>query len=333
MKALLLTIGALAAALSLAVGLSSAYAANGSTVTGTKVAVASTRLGNVLVDGRGHTLYLFAKDRHGKSSCTGTVRWVLAATDRSRQATRGGRSEGIPPRHHEAPRRAPSGHLQPPSPLHLRQGHEARARQTARKSTPSAPSGTPSQPPEPRSRKPTQRAATAAATRQRAATGRVLGVTAHARRGPSAGPLLNRALPLAPPPAPDRRLTDLHNLFKDAVLEASSDLYRRSIDRAHGQPRTVGDCVQRTGTCQGGSSQSASGWWRSLRPWQRPCQLAGAHLFVITPHSAPGVMPVIPFGRTVVRTTLPAHLHEPFASWGRHRVSQAFRTDDQFPWD
>ena len=70
MKALLLTIAALTAALSLAVSLSSAYAANGSTATGTKVAVASSRLGNVLVDGRGHTLYLFAKDRHGKSSCT-----------------------------------------------------------------------------------------------------------------------------------------------------------------------------------------------------------------------------------------------------------------------
>jgi predicted lipoprotein with Yx(FWY)xxD motif len=71
MKALLLTIGALAAAFSLAVSLSSASAANGSTVAGTKVAVASSKLGNVLVDGRGHTLYLFAKDRHGKSSCTG----------------------------------------------------------------------------------------------------------------------------------------------------------------------------------------------------------------------------------------------------------------------
>ena len=71
MKALLLTIGALAATFSLAVGLSSASAANSSTVTGTKVAVMGTGLGKVLVDGRGHTLYLFAKDRRGKSSCTG----------------------------------------------------------------------------------------------------------------------------------------------------------------------------------------------------------------------------------------------------------------------
>jgi predicted lipoprotein with Yx(FWY)xxD motif len=71
MKALLLTIGALAATFSLVVGLSSASAANGSTATGAKVAVASTGLGKVLVDGRGRTLYLFAKDRRGKSSCTG----------------------------------------------------------------------------------------------------------------------------------------------------------------------------------------------------------------------------------------------------------------------
>jgi predicted lipoprotein with Yx(FWY)xxD motif len=71
MKALLLTIAALTATFSLAVGLSGAYAAKGSTVTGTKVAVASSRLGNTLVDGRGHTLYLFGKDRRGKSSCIG----------------------------------------------------------------------------------------------------------------------------------------------------------------------------------------------------------------------------------------------------------------------
>ena len=28
-------------------------------------------LGRILVDGRGHTLYLFAGDKHGNSSCTG----------------------------------------------------------------------------------------------------------------------------------------------------------------------------------------------------------------------------------------------------------------------
>ena len=38
---------------------------------GTKVAVANTTLGRVLVDGRGRTLYLFEKDKRGKSACSG----------------------------------------------------------------------------------------------------------------------------------------------------------------------------------------------------------------------------------------------------------------------
>ena len=39
---------------------------------GAAVRVARTRLGPILVDGRGHTLYLFLKDRRGRSSCYGT---------------------------------------------------------------------------------------------------------------------------------------------------------------------------------------------------------------------------------------------------------------------
>ena len=35
------------------------------------VAVARTRLGRILVNARGRTLYLFTKDRHGRSACTG----------------------------------------------------------------------------------------------------------------------------------------------------------------------------------------------------------------------------------------------------------------------
>ena len=71
MKPLLLTLTALAAAVSLAVGLSSASASSRSVKAGPRVAVASTGLGRVLVDGRGRTLYLFAKDKHGTSACTG----------------------------------------------------------------------------------------------------------------------------------------------------------------------------------------------------------------------------------------------------------------------
>jgi predicted lipoprotein with Yx(FWY)xxD motif len=71
MKGLLLTTGAIAAALTLTVGLSSALASSHSASGVAKVAAASSPLGRILVDGRGHTLYLFAKDKHGKSSCAG----------------------------------------------------------------------------------------------------------------------------------------------------------------------------------------------------------------------------------------------------------------------
>jgi predicted lipoprotein with Yx(FWY)xxD motif len=69
MKNLLISVGALAAALSLAVGVASA--ARTSSSAATKVSLASTGLGRILVDGRGHTLYLFTKDAHGKSTCSG----------------------------------------------------------------------------------------------------------------------------------------------------------------------------------------------------------------------------------------------------------------------
>ncbi|MFL5839130.1 MAG: hypothetical protein ACJ77Z_01600 [Thermoleophilaceae bacterium] len=36
-----------------------------------KVEVSTTKLGKVLADGRGHTLYLFEKDKGSKSACTG----------------------------------------------------------------------------------------------------------------------------------------------------------------------------------------------------------------------------------------------------------------------
>ena len=71
MKGLLLTIGALAAGLSLTVGLNSALAANHSVAASAKVGAAGSGLGRVLVDGRGRTLYLFARDKHGKSACSG----------------------------------------------------------------------------------------------------------------------------------------------------------------------------------------------------------------------------------------------------------------------
>lgn len=71
MKGLVLTIGAVAAALSISYGLAIASASSSSAGAGTKVAVANSNLGRILVDRRGRTLYLFAKDRNGKSACSG----------------------------------------------------------------------------------------------------------------------------------------------------------------------------------------------------------------------------------------------------------------------
>ncbi len=71
MNRLLLTVIALAAAVSLGVGLSGVLAANHQSGSGVKVATASSGLGRILVDGSGRTLYLFEKDKHGKSACAG----------------------------------------------------------------------------------------------------------------------------------------------------------------------------------------------------------------------------------------------------------------------
>jgi predicted lipoprotein with Yx(FWY)xxD motif len=71
MKSMLFGLGVIAAVLSIAVGAGAVSAASASPSAAAKVSVASTGLGRVLVDGHGHTLYLFAKDKRGKSSCGG----------------------------------------------------------------------------------------------------------------------------------------------------------------------------------------------------------------------------------------------------------------------
>lgn len=94
MKGLLLTVGALAAAGSLAVGLSSALAANRQAGTGAKIAVAGSGLGRILVDGRGRTLYLFEKDKRGRSACNGqcAVYWPPLITSGKPRAIAGAKA-------------------------------------------------------------------------------------------------------------------------------------------------------------------------------------------------------------------------------------------------
>lgn len=72
MKRLLLSIAALVAFGVLAVGLAGASASDHSAKGGGTVATAGSKLGRILVDTRGRTLYLFAADKHGKSACNGT---------------------------------------------------------------------------------------------------------------------------------------------------------------------------------------------------------------------------------------------------------------------
>jgi predicted lipoprotein with Yx(FWY)xxD motif len=93
MKVLVFSIGAVVAALSLSYGLSIASASSSSAGTGAKVATASSKLGQILVDKRGRTLYLFARDRHGKSSCSGLCAgyWPALTTKGKPRAVGGAR--------------------------------------------------------------------------------------------------------------------------------------------------------------------------------------------------------------------------------------------------
>src|SRR6266542_4095597 len=63
----------LAAALGVTGFLAAGSIAGGSgTQSSATVSLRKTRLGSILVNSKGHTLYLFAKDRNGKSACRGS---------------------------------------------------------------------------------------------------------------------------------------------------------------------------------------------------------------------------------------------------------------------
>ena len=72
MKVIVLAISTIVVAVSLSYGLGFASAAPSSASAATKVGTASSSLGRILVDGHGRTLYLFARDKKGKSACSGS---------------------------------------------------------------------------------------------------------------------------------------------------------------------------------------------------------------------------------------------------------------------
>lgn len=93
MKALVLTVGAVAAALSLTFALGSASASASSLRARARVGTGASALGRILVDQRGRTLYLFAKDRNGKSTCYGACAayWPALTTKGKPTAVTGAR--------------------------------------------------------------------------------------------------------------------------------------------------------------------------------------------------------------------------------------------------
>ncbi|MDX6402247.1 MAG: hypothetical protein QOF27_2853 [Gaiellaceae bacterium] len=53
------------------------------------VSLRTTKLGPILVNARGHTLYMFAKDRNGRSSCSGSCAKFWPPSIKSGKATAG----------------------------------------------------------------------------------------------------------------------------------------------------------------------------------------------------------------------------------------------------
>jgi predicted lipoprotein with Yx(FWY)xxD motif len=92
---------------------------------GAAVSSSSTKLGRILVNSRGHTLYLFEKDRHGKSACTGQCAtfWPPLITSGTPHAASGAKASLIGTTKR---RRALAGDVQPPPAVHVQSGHQAR---------------------------------------------------------------------------------------------------------------------------------------------------------------------------------------------------------------
>jgi predicted lipoprotein with Yx(FWY)xxD motif len=76
-----------------AYGSASSMAAAKARSRGATVGVQSSKLGRILVDGRGRALYVFEKDKHGKSSCNGAcaIAWpplIVSGKPRAKSGVR-----------------------------------------------------------------------------------------------------------------------------------------------------------------------------------------------------------------------------------------------------
>jgi predicted lipoprotein with Yx(FWY)xxD motif len=120
---------------------------------GAVVSTAKTSLGRILVNSNGRTLYLFEKDRNGRSACSGqcAVFWPPLITNGKPVARNGARASLI-----GTIKRADGRLLVAYNhhPLYMFAQDTKAGQPTGEGWTPSAPSGTPSRRPEQRSRSP-----------------------------------------------------------------------------------------------------------------------------------------------------------------------------------
>ena len=87
--------------------------------TGT-VSLRKTKLGLILVNSRGHTLYLFAKERNGKSACSGSCAKFWPPSLQRVKPDGWVRRESVTARHNQAQQRQPAADLQQTPALQLR---------------------------------------------------------------------------------------------------------------------------------------------------------------------------------------------------------------------
>ncbi len=113
-------------------GESASVASGGSSARPAAVASGSSALGRIIGESRGHTLYLFEKDRRGQSACSGAclAYWPPLLTSGTPTAVKGARA--LSARQHPTSRRHTAGDLRGTPPLPLLGGCEAWAEQRRR---------------------------------------------------------------------------------------------------------------------------------------------------------------------------------------------------------
>ena len=106
-----------------------------------KVELSHTKLGKVLADGSGRTLYLFEKDKGRKSTCSGACATAWPPLTTTGKPRRGPGVSASKLKYHKPQWRRQAGRVQRAPALPIREGHRPPSRPRAKTSTRSAPTG------------------------------------------------------------------------------------------------------------------------------------------------------------------------------------------------